>query len=59
MYFLFNYSLGKFQQEPEFWQEIENVTAALRSESDVVDNKKQFLCEMFKHISLGIEFIAN
>ncbi|KAK4883162.1 hypothetical protein RN001_006481 [Aquatica leii] len=47
--------LGKFQQEPEFWQEIENVTAALRTEHDATDSEKHFLCEMFRHISFDVQ----
>ncbi|XP_031333411.1 integrator complex subunit 10 [Photinus pyralis] len=47
--------LGKFQREPEFWQEIENVTAALRYEHDASDTDKHFLCEMFKHISFDVQ----
>ncbi|KAF5294624.1 hypothetical protein FQA39_LY02756 [Lamprigera yunnana] len=47
--------LGKFQQEPEFWQEIEHVTAALRTEHDAVDSEKHFLCEMFRHISFDVQ----
>ncbi|KAF2903241.1 hypothetical protein ILUMI_02937 [Ignelater luminosus] len=47
--------LGKFQQEPQFWQEIDNVTSALRIEADGNDPEKQFLCEMFKHISLDVQ----
>lgn len=43
----------KFQQQPDLWKEIEKVTAALRAENDTNDGENQFLCEMFKHISLG------
>lgn len=46
-------SIVKFQQQPDLWKEIEKVTTALRSENDTNDTEKQFLCEMFKHISLG------
>lgn len=46
--------LGKFQQETEFWQEIDNVTAALQAETDSNNAEGQVLCEMFKHISLGM-----
>ncbi|RZB38920.1 Glyco transf 22 domain containing protein [Asbolus verrucosus] len=47
--------IGKFQQQPELWKEIENVTSALRAESDTNDPEKQFLCEMFKHISSDVQ----
>lgn len=47
------FSIIKFQQQPDLWKEIEKVTTALRSENDTNDPEKQFLCEMFKHISLG------
>jgi integrator complex subunit 10 len=47
--------IGKFQQQPELWKEIENVTLALRAESDTNDAEKQFLCEMFKHISSDVQ----
>lgn len=47
--------IGKFQQAPELWKEIEKVTSALRSEADKDDPEKQFLCEMFKHISSEVQ----
>lgn len=47
------FRISKFQPQPELWQEIEKVTAALRAESDTNDSEKQFLCEMFRHISSG------
>lgn len=47
------FRIGKFQQQPEFWKEIDSVTAALRSEVEPNDPEKQFLCEMFKHLSPG------
>lgn len=47
------FRISKFQQQAELWQEIEKVTAALRAESDTNDSEKQFLCEMFRHISSG------
>lgn len=46
-------SIIKFQQQPDLWKEIEKVTTALRAENDANDPENQFLCEMFKHISLG------
>lgn len=49
------YRIGKFQQQPEFWAEIDSVTTALRSESECTDSEKQFLCEMFKHISSDVQ----
>ncbi|XP_057658479.1 integrator complex subunit 10 [Diorhabda carinulata] len=45
----------KFQQQPELWKEIEKLTAALRAESDNNDPEKQFLCEMFRHISSDVQ----
>ncbi|CAG9772960.1 unnamed protein product [Ceutorhynchus assimilis] len=55
--------IGKFEQV-ELWKEIEKVTAALRSEIDSEDPERQFLCEMFKHISPKVQhklllFTAN
>lgn len=47
------FRIGKFQQQPELWKEIEKITIALRAESDTNDSEKQFLCEMFRHISSG------
>ncbi|KAJ8985663.1 hypothetical protein NQ317_015159 [Molorchus minor] len=47
--------IGKFQQQPELWKEIEKVTVALRAESDTNDAEKQFLCEMFRHISSEVQ----
>ncbi|CAH0553252.1 unnamed protein product [Brassicogethes aeneus] len=47
--------IGKFQQQPELLKEIEKVTTALRAESDTNDTEKQFLCEMFKHISSDVQ----
>lgn len=51
----FIFRIIKFQQQPDLWKEIEKVTAALRSENDTNDPEKQFLCEMFKHISLDVQ----
>lgn len=45
--------ITKFQQQPDLWKEIEKVTEALRAESDTNDPEKQFLCDMFRHISSG------
>lgn len=53
------FRISKFQPQPELWQEIEKVTAALRAESDTNDSEKQFLCEMFRHISAGKLFQAT
>lgn len=53
LYNVLSFRIVKFQQQPDLWKEIEKVTAALRSENDTNDPEKQFLCEMFKHISLG------
>ncbi|KAJ8939787.1 hypothetical protein NQ314_010991 [Rhamnusium bicolor] len=47
--------IGKFQQQPDLWKEIEKVTIALRAESDTNDAEKQFLCEMFRHISSEVQ----
>ncbi|XP_030755668.1 integrator complex subunit 10 isoform X2 [Sitophilus oryzae] len=47
--------ISKFQQTPDLWKEIEKVTSALRSETDSDDAEKQFLCEMFKHISSDVQ----
>ncbi|KAI4457963.1 hypothetical protein MML48_7g00011999 [Holotrichia oblita] len=46
--------IGKFHQHPEFWNEINKVTSALRIDSDL-DPEKQFLSKMFKHISPEIQ----
>ncbi|XP_066147308.1 integrator complex subunit 10 [Euwallacea fornicatus] len=51
----FSDMIGKFQQAPELWKEIEKVTSALRCETDNEDSEKQFLCEMFKHISSEVQ----
>lgn len=51
--------IGKFQQQPELWKEIEKITIALRAESDTNDSEKQFLCEMFRHISSGKVYLAS
>lgn len=48
-----SYRFNKFQQQQELWNEVEKVTAALRSESETVESEIQFLCEMFKHIPMG------
>ncbi|CAH1104355.1 unnamed protein product [Psylliodes chrysocephalus] len=45
----------KFQQQPELWKEIEKLTVALRAESDNNDEEKQFLCEMFRHLSSDVQ----
>ncbi|XP_050303392.1 integrator complex subunit 10 [Anthonomus grandis grandis] len=47
--------IGKFQQTPELFKEVEKVTVALRSEADTEDPEKQFLCEMFRHISSEVQ----
>ncbi|XP_018566240.1 integrator complex subunit 10 [Anoplophora glabripennis] len=47
--------IGKFQQQPELWKEIDKITVALRAESDTNDSEKQFLCEMFRHISSEVQ----
>ncbi|CAH1174144.1 unnamed protein product [Phaedon cochleariae] len=47
--------ITSFQQSPDLWKEIEKVTAALRAESDSQDVEKQFLCEMFRHISSEVQ----
>ncbi|XP_060526875.1 integrator complex subunit 10 [Cylas formicarius] len=47
--------ITKFQQTSELWAEIEKLTTALRAESDTDDPEKQFLCEMFKHISSDVQ----
>ncbi|KAK9874773.1 hypothetical protein WA026_005580 [Henosepilachna vigintioctopunctata] len=47
--------IGKFQEKPELWKEIESITTALRAESDANDGQTQFLCEMFKHISTDVQ----
>lgn len=49
----FSNLIGKFQQQPEFWEEINLVTAALRMETESKEN--DFLCEMFKHISADVQ----
>lgn len=54
----FAFSFNKFQQQ-ELWQEVERVTAALRTENEAADSEIQFLCEMFKHIPLGKTFIIT
>ncbi|XP_065157114.1 integrator complex subunit 10-like [Atheta coriaria] len=46
--------IEKFQQVPEFWEEINAVTQALRTESEL-DAQKQFLSEMFKHLSTEVQ----
>lgn len=52
IFFRFN----KFQQQQELWQEVERVTAALRTENEAAESDIHFLCEMFKHIPLGKQF---
>lgn len=49
------FSFNKFQQQQELWQEVERVTAALRTENEAADAEVQFLCEMFKHIPLDLQ----
>lgn len=48
------FRIGKFHQHPEFWNEINKVTSALRIDSDL-DPERQFLSKMFKHISPEIQ----
>ncbi|XP_072397868.1 integrator complex subunit 10 [Diabrotica undecimpunctata] len=45
----------KFQQHQELWKEIEKLTIALRAEADNNDPEKQFLCEMFRHLSSEVQ----
>ncbi|XP_022904242.2 integrator complex subunit 10 [Onthophagus taurus] len=47
--------IGKFHQQPEFWNEINKVTSSLRSENDGTDHEKQFYCDMFKHIHPDVQ----
>ncbi|XP_019767898.1 integrator complex subunit 10 [Dendroctonus ponderosae] len=47
--------IGKFQQTPDLWKEIEKVTAALRCETVSEDPETLFLCGMFKHISSDVQ----
>ncbi|XP_049820530.1 integrator complex subunit 10 isoform X2 [Aethina tumida] len=51
----FSELISKFQQQAELLKEIEKVTVALRAESDSNDQEKQFLCEMFRHISSDVQ----
>lgn len=47
--------ISKFQQHPEFWVEINNLTSALRVDNEAADSDKKFLCDMFTHISLDVQ----
>lgn len=51
----FDLRIGKFQQTPDLWKEIEKVTAALRCETVSEDPETLFLCGMFKHISSDVQ----
>lgn len=47
--------ISKFQQHPQFWVEINNLTSALRVDIESADSDKRFLCDMFTHISLDVQ----